>query len=163
EYASFLVLENDAEYQRWSIARRNATRVQRDDAARARLTAQLQSLRDAALSKLGPAGDARPAVLPRTTTPGNSPDSTAASGPVGQPLPGDLNFAQTPTMNPSSNAPTVQFQPQPGNSNSGNGRNGGAFGGGGGGALDPLSGLAALGLAATAFVARRRRPAARNA
>ncbi len=30
QYASFLVLENDAEYQRWQIARRNATRIERD-------------------------------------------------------------------------------------------------------------------------------------
>ena len=33
EYASFIVLENDAEYQRWKIERRNAMRIERDERA----------------------------------------------------------------------------------------------------------------------------------
>ncbi len=163
EYASFLVLENDAEYQRWSIARRNATRVQRDDAARARLTEQLQSLRDAALSKLGPAGEARPAVLPKNAASGNSADSSATPVPAGTPLPGDLNWGQSPAAEPSRNAPVAGNQPQPsfeGNWVGGDANPGGrSGGGGGGGALDPLSGLAVLGLAAAAFASRRRNPA----
>jgi len=153
EYASFLVLENDAEYQRWSIARRNATRVQRDDAARARLTEQLQTLRDAALSKLGPAGDAKTASLPANTTAGNSTGSPTAPVPAGQPLPGDLNWGQQTVANPGQNtSPAFQNQPQP---------SAGANRGGGGGALDPLSGLAALGLAAAAYASRRRGPVSR--
>ena len=155
EYASFLVLENDAEYQRWSIARRNATRVQRDDAARARLTEQLQTLRDAALSNLGPAGDAKPASLPANTTAGNSTGSPTAPVTAGQPLPGDLNWGQQTVATPSQNtSPAFQNQPQP---------SAGANWGGGGGAIDPLSGLAALGLAAAAYASRRRGPVSRKA
>lgn len=55
EYASFIVLENDAEYSRWAIERRNATRVNRDDNARLRLQEQLLQLRDSALAQTGPA------------------------------------------------------------------------------------------------------------
>ena len=35
EYASFIVLENDAEYQRWKIDRKNLSRLERDRAAQA--------------------------------------------------------------------------------------------------------------------------------
>ncbi|MEY3172416.1 MAG: hypothetical protein RLZZ436_329, partial [Planctomycetota bacterium] len=99
EYASFLVLENDAEYQRWSIARRNATRVKRDDAARARLTEQMQALRDAALSRLGPAGEARPASLPADAAPGQA----AAPAAPAQTTPGDLNLTgSSPGNSPAS-------------------------------------------------------------
>lgn len=35
EYTSFIVLENDAEYRRWNIERRNALRISRDREAKA--------------------------------------------------------------------------------------------------------------------------------
>ncbi len=54
EYASFIVLENDAEYQRWSIQRRNATRVSRDRNAQVALRKELEQMRDAAVAKLSP-------------------------------------------------------------------------------------------------------------
>ena len=44
EYASFLVLENDAEYKRWQIARRNATRVKRDRKAQLALRQEFDQL-----------------------------------------------------------------------------------------------------------------------
>ncbi|MFM7036990.1 MAG: VIT and vWA domain-containing protein [Planctomycetaceae bacterium] len=164
EYASFLVLENDAEYQRWSIARRNATRVQRDDSARAKLTEQLQTLRDAALSKVGPAGNARPTGLPHEAA-GTPVDAATTPANAGQPLPGDLNWGQTPINAAVPNSNPVRNQPDPvieQNWSNRNGNAGSSMGGGGGGAIDPLSGLAALGLAAAAFAARRRQPASQN-
>ena len=65
EYTSFLVLENDAEYQRWKIARRNLESTGRDRQSQARLKEQLDVIRNKALSNIGPqsaqnAGPARP-------------------------------------------------------------------------------------------------------
>jgi hypothetical protein len=54
EYASFLVLENDAEYALWSIQRRNANRIQKDRSAQRQLRQQLDSMREASLAQLGP-------------------------------------------------------------------------------------------------------------
>jgi Ca-activated chloride channel family protein len=45
EYTSFLVLENDAEYQRWKIERRNALRIERDRAKQERVRERLAELR----------------------------------------------------------------------------------------------------------------------
>lgn len=55
EYTSFLVLENDAEYRRWKIERRNSSRIKRDRAARERLSRELAALREKALAEIGPA------------------------------------------------------------------------------------------------------------
>jgi Ca-activated chloride channel family protein len=54
EYTSFLVLENDAEYQRWKIDRRNVLRVQRDRQAQQDVRARLDAMRDRALADVGP-------------------------------------------------------------------------------------------------------------
>lgn len=59
EYTSFIVLENDAEYQRWQIQRRNAARLQRDRAAQRALREELQEMRDEALANLGPNPESR--------------------------------------------------------------------------------------------------------
>lgn len=55
EYTSFIVLENDAEYQRWQIERRNLSRFGRDDTRHQALREQLDRMRDRAMSNLGPA------------------------------------------------------------------------------------------------------------
>lgn len=55
EYTSFIVLENDGEYQRWKIGRRNALRLARDRDAQAALAARLEKMRTAATDSLGPA------------------------------------------------------------------------------------------------------------
>ena len=70
EYASFIVLENDAEYKRWQIERRNATRMGRDQAAQQALRSQLDSLRQQAASHVGPAvtRDVAAAPAPSTTS-----------------------------------------------------------------------------------------------
>src|SRR5690606_7491564 len=54
EYTSFLVLENDAEYQRWQLDRRNLLRVARDRQQQQAVQAQLRRLREQALADLGP-------------------------------------------------------------------------------------------------------------
>jgi Ca-activated chloride channel family protein len=77
EYTSFLVLENDDEYRRWQIERRNASRIERDRRSLTRVRAELERLRtksmDKSLEGLGPAGPkeelaaqepAAPAVAP---------------------------------------------------------------------------------------------------
>lgn len=68
EYTSFLVLENDAEYKRWKIERRNALRIARDRKAQAALRVQLERLKSRAATDVGPAPDA-PAVQPRPQAP----------------------------------------------------------------------------------------------
>src|SRR5581483_10542364 len=55
EWASFIVLENDAEFARWKIERRNATRVQRDQRAQLALRNKLEDLRRQTQASLGPA------------------------------------------------------------------------------------------------------------
>ena len=57
EYASFIVLENDAEYQRWKIERKNASRLERDRIAQARVQRTARSARNQSFSKLGPQAD----------------------------------------------------------------------------------------------------------
>ncbi|MEJ2156144.1 MAG: VIT domain-containing protein [Desulfobacteraceae bacterium] len=54
EYTSFLVLENDAEYQRWKIERRNRSRLQRDRAAQDERQRTLDALREKAMQGIGP-------------------------------------------------------------------------------------------------------------
>lgn len=53
EYTSFLVLENDAEYRRWKIERRNALRIERDRQQQERVREKLADLRRQT-SDLGP-------------------------------------------------------------------------------------------------------------
>jgi len=58
EYTSFLVLENDGEYKRWKIERRNALRLARDRSAQKRLRAELDRLRSQGAEQVGPATEA---------------------------------------------------------------------------------------------------------
>jgi len=54
EYTSFLVLENDAEYQRWKISRKNLERTGSERQTQAKLREQLDGIRNKALANLGP-------------------------------------------------------------------------------------------------------------
>jgi Ca-activated chloride channel family protein len=54
EYTSFLVLENDAEYKRWKIERRNNQRMNRDRKALTARNAELEMIRNKAVSDIGP-------------------------------------------------------------------------------------------------------------
>jgi len=132
EYASFIVLENDGEYRRWAIERRNATRVNRDDAARVRLQKELQSLREASLADLGPK-ESQTASTARVQLPqqANSPELSAPS----------TSLPASSTSKPTD----LNWAPDNGSRK------------GGGGALDPITGLLAAGLACAAAMARSRR------
>lgn len=143
EYASFIVLENDNEYKRWAIERRNATRVNRDQLARKSLQEQLQRMRDQSLASLGP----QATQLVSTENPSTNPDSNPNSGPVAPPSP---NFANPDATN-RSNTRSVD-----------SGHGGDIYHGtggsrGGGGAIDPITGLLAAGAAAGAAWSARRK------
>ncbi|MBI2190939.1 MAG: VWA domain-containing protein [Planctomycetes bacterium] len=122
EHTSFIVLENDSEYQRWRIDRRNALRLERDRRAQEKVRSDLEAIRSKALADLGPVPEEMktlPAALP--ARPSASPQ--ASTSPTAAP-------------NPSRSRSWNLDLPS-----------GGGFGGG---ALDPLTALAALGLAALA-------------
>jgi len=77
EHTSFLVLENDAEYQRWKIERRNALRHEREQRQLDRLRQQVEAMRRPATEAVGPqavaakdlgAGSARPSPGQRFST-----------------------------------------------------------------------------------------------
>jgi len=92
EYTSFIVLENDAEYRRWKIDRRNALQIQRDRASREKVQEQLAAIRANSARTLGPArvepgGDgpvlasaqpeAGPPNAPASAQPAQSPPDTS--------------------------------------------------------------------------------------
>ena len=93
EYTSFLVLENDAEYQRWKIARKNLASNGRDRQAQAKRMEQMAAIRNKALDDIGPQAVAKPAspvqmasarqmVNPALQVPVVQPSVRAASRPV---------------------------------------------------------------------------------
>jgi hypothetical protein len=128
QYTSFIVLENDAEYDRWKLKRRNALRIARDRSARQALQGQLQQMRDKAIAQIGPSpgGGGNP-VGPTTNQRQlamNIPSSNAANTPAQQPI--------TPQHTPSNR--NLNF--------------------GGGGAIDPLTGVVVIGLGGLAIAAR---------
>lgn len=144
QYASFIVLENDAEYQRWKIERRNATRIVRDRTAQERVNRQLETLRQRALAQLGP-GQASDKSQPRADTmPANDgsfpPQSANQQTTVGTPD----NVAGNRSR-PDSRGFDLDFGV------------GGGGGGGGGGAIDPITGTLAVGLGSLGWAVRRRR------
>lgn len=130
EYTSFLVLENDGEYKRWKIERRNALRTSRDRKQHRRLRAQLEKLRQRSAAAVGPVG--------------NEEKVTDASPPTAGPA--------TPAASPAMpNGVRAQRRsadvPRPARRS----------GGGGGGALDPLSAVLAILMSGSAVAAWRRR------
>jgi Ca-activated chloride channel family protein len=93
EYTSFLVLENDGEYQRWKIERRNALRTDRDRKAQQLTRVELEKMRNKAVDGLGPQQEiqlasAKP-MVPSSTTPAPTanPPSPGASSPAHSPAP----------------------------------------------------------------------------
>ena len=89
EYTSFLVLENDAEFQRWKIARNNLLRTDRDRKAQELARAQLDRIRDKAVANLGPTAEpptlasaqswAHPGITPPNATPQTAPAQPPAT------------------------------------------------------------------------------------
>ena len=131
EYTSFIVLENDAEYQRWKINRKNLVRNERDRTAHQKEVRELEALRGKTQVALGPVDLDEALALKQVVPP------AAANRPQ-----------VTSTPAPAPSAPTNR-----GNSRDFNLPN---SRGGGGGAIDPLTGGAALALAALAALAKRR-------
>ena len=108
EYASFIVLENDAEYQRWKIERKNEKRMGRDGAALEARREALQQMREEALAQLGPEGvekridevSGQPANGANQPLAANSPVTPAS--PAAQPAPRqsrgfDFNSGNSPS------------------------------------------------------------------
>lgn len=89
EYTSFLVLENDGEYQRWKIDRRNAAHMERDRRAHDQTRINLEKIRNKAVAGLGPQQEVQLAsakpMAPSSfkTTAGNRP--APASNPSSAP------------------------------------------------------------------------------
>jgi Ca-activated chloride channel family protein len=129
QYASFLVLENDAEFQRWKIERRNVKRTSRDVVAHAAIRQKLEKLRDQAAAE-----QARAIPVSSNTTAAADKGANAAD----------------PMANAAPISPSPSFSsPAPVHTGGG--------GGGGGGAIDPLSAAIAAGLAGAAWAASRRK------
>jgi len=57
EYTSFLVLENDQEFKRWNIERKNLLRMSRDSKAIATTREKMETLRKSSAENLGPTSD----------------------------------------------------------------------------------------------------------
>jgi Ca-activated chloride channel family protein len=132
EYTSFLVLENDAEYKRWSIERKNLLRTGRDRQQQQLVRAELEALREKALADLGP----KPVA----------PEAPAVERPS---LPNPVD--QVATRNATPAPPRTTGRDLDLSARRPN------FGGGGGGAFDPITGAIALGLAGLGAAASRRR------
>lgn len=135
EYASFIVLENDAEYKRWQIDRRNATRVQRDRSAQLALREKLDQLRQQAAAQVGPA-----------------PSDAAAT-----------SQAATPTVATAPSTAPVASPPPPAPRATSRGWDLNVPTSGGGGAVDPLTLLLGAGLAGLGYAAQRRRTGRKHA
>ena len=125
EYTSFLVLENDAEFARWKIERRNALRLARDNKAAEQIEQELAGIRDKAAADIGPVTQKPQAV--------NGPQqlrqqASATSG---------VNSGATP------NGPLAPKT------------NGGDFRVGSGGAIDPILAMGLLAAAGAIALARK--------
>ncbi len=82
EYTSFLVLENDAEFQRWKIDRRNTLRLARDRNGQEEIARRLEGIRKKAQADLGPVDPEvanAPAAAPKAVAPAPLSSSPAPS------------------------------------------------------------------------------------
>jgi Ca-activated chloride channel homolog len=138
EYTSFLVLENDSEYQRWNIERKNLLRTGRDRKQQQLVRNRLEALREKALADLGPKQED---PEPTTVKPPSLPNPVDQVATRNAPAP----------ASPRSSSRDLDFTPRP---------RGPSFGGGG--AFDPITGAIALGLAGLGAAASRRRRSRRG-
>lgn len=130
EYTSFIVLENDAEYQRWQIARKNTLLVAKDRQARQKLMTELEKMRNKSLADLGPQDKQ---TKQNKQTPMNAPQSRS--------------MPSSPIANPSSSSGGSS-----GNSFSLTGKSGG-------GPVGPVGLTIIAGLVVSGFVAKKSRQA----
>lgn len=100
EYTSFLVLENDAEYKRWKIERRNQKRITRDRSAQRQRLESLSSIRNKALQGLGPQEEKKAQeqlqATPQATKPGVSRSQPAPQVTNTRSQSRDMNFGSGP-------------------------------------------------------------------
>jgi Ca-activated chloride channel homolog len=141
EYASFIVLENDDEYRRWKIERKNLSRLERDRAAQTRVQEQLEVLREQALSKLGPAANETAQAVSQ---------ATRQAAPAVDQMTGSDPLASVPNTPPLPNRPP------------GRGFDLDLPSVSGGGAIDPISAAIGLSLAGAGALAARRRKQAQG-
>jgi Ca-activated chloride channel family protein len=135
EYTSFIVLENDAEYQRWKINRRNLLRVERDRAAQQQVARQLETLRTRSAAAIGPVeSDAVTNALDATRLRRASNPQPQTLAPTNAPAPTGGRNSRDFDLPVSGRPPS----------------------GGGGGAIDPVTGGIVLASAAFAALAQRR-------
>ncbi len=129
EYTSFLVLENDAEFKRWKIERRNALRIDRDRSAQRKLRGELDALRTASLDGLGPVqNNASKNTTPQVVNrPGNAQQQQRQ-----QPQNRDMAKSNSNGQGWDFNVPS-------------------------GGAIDPITGSIAIGLGGMMLAARRKK------
>ena len=130
EYTSFIVLENDGEYKRWNIERRNALRIKRDRRSQQKLRDELDRLRMKSATNIGP-----------------NAKSGGSTADVPKPVP--LAQNTLPQKQQSAN-PVARRTKQPGRS-----FDMPSFGGGG--AFDPVSAMLALSMAGAGIASYRRR------
>ncbi|WP_417734158.1 MprA protease, GlyGly-CTERM protein-sorting domain-containing form [Rosistilla oblonga] len=134
-YASMLVLENDAEYKRWKIQQRNATRLSRDRASQKQVADKLAALRNRSQEYLVSA-PAKPAATDPPAA-NNQDAANNANVPAG-----NSPEANTPGQARSRRGVDLDVRP---------------FSGGGGGAIDPITATLAISAAGAAAWTRRRR------
>lgn len=95
-HTSFLVLENDGEYRRWKIDRRNALRMERERKPHGELLAQLEIMRTKAAESIGPersAPDSAGPVPGVTERPAQAQQVVSSNSPSSPPArPGDLSL-----------------------------------------------------------------------
>jgi len=96
EYTSFLVLENDGEYQRWKIERKNMRRLDRDRGAQKRRKETLNTIRAKAVRDIGPESAKKKMVSMAPKQQNVTPVPQVSSGPSSTPAPRrqswNLNF-----------------------------------------------------------------------
>lgn len=96
EYTSFIVLENELEYQRWKIDRRNVLRIERDRKPRQQLLAQLEDLKMKTAKKIDPAmtEPLQAGPVPADGKPAAPPEKLASAAPQqnAPARPGDLRL-----------------------------------------------------------------------
>ncbi|MCL7488069.1 MAG: VIT and VWA domain-containing protein [Desulfobulbaceae bacterium] len=129
EYTSFLVLENDAEYKRWKIERRNASRIERDRSAQLRVRRELEALRTKAMSEIGPVENISPAQVKPAPVVAQAPRRPAPQAPA------QASPQNAPERSRSFDMPRFS----------------------GGGAMDPVSALIGIALGGGALFGRKKK------
>jgi hypothetical protein len=129
------VLENDAEFARWKINRRNMLRIERVRRTQDQLAASLEAMRSKAKADIGPAA-VEPVKLASAAVDPLAPAVRSTSPAPSQGAPANNN---APARRQSRDLDTGR--------------------GGGGGAIDPISGAIVLALGALAAASLRRRAA----